>query len=325
MPPELQEEVERGSPDTRRKLEQVWHLLGRLEDEPLDVPGTEAAWADVQRRLDAPPTRPAERAPERGRLRRSPRWIRAALTTTTGLAVLLVGVWLWGQPVAVVVPRGDQRLVTLPDGSTAQLNSDSRLQYRRGFQAWPFVEAAERVVILQGEAYFDVARAAQPFVVETFNARVEVLGTTFNVRARQGRWEDETAVTLASGRVRVRARQHPEDEVTLAEAGQVARIRPASARLDASLALPDHLHRLLAWRQQGFSFIDKPLAFILAEIERRFDLSIDAEAGIALTDSMNLFYTRDVTAEQILRDICLAQDCRYRATSGGYLVFPADP
>ena len=165
---------------------------------------------------------------------------------------------------------------------------------------------------------------ARPFVVETFNARVEVLGTQFDVRARQGPWEGETRVILASGQVRVSAQQNPDSTVVLAEAGQVARIGQTMAVPGASSLQQAQMDWLLAWRQQGFSVVDKPLAFILAEVERRFALSVDVEEGIALTDSLSLFYPRGATAEQIIRDICLSQHYRYRQTSSGFALFPAD-
>ena len=326
MPQALRDEVERGAPETRRKLEQVWHLLGRLEDDALNVPGTEEAWADLQTRLETPAPAPHQkaRASERVPVRRSARRNRVVFPMIAGLAVLLLGVWLWRQPAEVVVPPGAQRIVTLPDGSTAHLNSDSRLRYHRGFQTWPFVPAPHRVVTLEGEVFFKVLPGTRPFVVETFNAQVEVLGTQFDVRARQAPWEEGTRVVLASGRVRVAARQDPDHPVVLAEAGQIARIGQQTAPPDSSQVQPVVMERLLVWRQNGFSVVDKPLAFILAEVERRFAVSIDVEEGVALTDSMSLFYPRGADAEQIIHDICLAQGCRYREMSSGFAVFPAD-
>ena len=85
------------------------------------------------------------------------------------------------------------------------------------------------------------------------------------------------------------------------------------------------MRRLLAWRTKGFSVVDQPLAFILAEVERRFAVSIDTEEGIALADTMSVFYPRGATAEQVIHDICLFQHYRYRETSSGFVMFPADP
>lgn len=326
IPPDVRDYVEREAPEARRKIEQVWGLLGGLERDALNAPSTEAAWADLQQRLDdAPPAKQADRrAPDRKGRRRSNRRAWVGLSMVLSLVVVLLGGWAWRTPVTVVVPRGEQVVVTLPDGSTAQLNSDSRLKYRRGFHAWPFVQAGVRRVRLEGEAFFDVVRGARPFVVETFNARVEVLGTQFNVRARQGLLEGETRVTLASGHVRVTDQTAPAITTILSQAGQGARIGEAAAVPAASATQVEQLDRVLAWRQQGFAVVDQPLASILAEVERRYALSIDVEEGIALTALMTLFYSRGVTAEEIIHDICLSQSCRYRATSRGMTLFPAE-
>ncbi len=326
MPPELRDQIENKAPEARRKIEQVWGLLGRLERDALDAPPTEAAWTDLQQRLDVSlsTTRAARRPPDRPPARQGRRRSWVGLSMVAGLVVVLLGVWVWSAQVTVVVPRAAQITVTLPDGSTAHLNSDSRLRYRSGFLAWPFMPASERRVTLEGEAFFEVVRDARPFVVETFNARVEVLGTQFNVRARQGPLEGETQVTLATGRVLVTDQADLDYTMILSEAGQGARVGEAAAA-PAPLATPvGRLNRVLAWRQRGFAVVDKPLAFVLAEVERRYALSIDVEEGIALTVPMTLFYPRGATAEEIIHDICLSEGCRYRATSRGMALFPAD-
>ena len=325
MPPELRDQLESQPPEARRKIEQVWGLLGHLEHDALDAPPTDAAWDDLQQRLDEPPsTMRADRpAPDRARAQKSRRRAWAGLSMVAGLVVVVLGLWTWQAQVTVSVPRGEQYTATLPDGSTVHLNSDSRLRYRSGFLAWPFVPAGERRVTLEGEAFFEVVRGARPFVVETFNARVEVLGTQFNVRARQGPLEGETQVTLATGRVLVTDQADLEVSTILSEAGQMARVGTVAA--PDTLASPDRrLNRVLAWRQQGFAVVNKPLSFVLAEVERRYALSIRVEDGIALTASMTVFYPRGTTAEEIIHDVCLSEGCRYRATSRGFVLFPAD-
>jgi hypothetical protein len=71
--------------------------------------------------------------------------------------------------------------------------------------------------------------------------------------------------------------------------------------------------------------VDRPIAVILAEVERRYALEIAAEAGVVLTDSMSLFYLRGATPEKILHDLCLNQGCTYRRTSTGFVLAPAHP
>lgn len=300
MPPPLRARVDAEPPDRRRRLARAWSLAGTADAPPPDAPDVDAAWAALAPRLKRPPDRPARR--------RTRRW-----TVALGLPVLLLaaGLW-WRQPVAITVPPGGRAAVTLPDGSTVELNSASRLTYARAFGAWPLRPAAQRRVHLTGEAFFDVVPdAAHPFVVETAGARVEVLGTRFNVRARPER----TEVALVSGRVRVTEAGRP--PVVLARAGQTARLGADPVRITP-------LDQVLAWRRQGFTAIDEPVGAVLAEVERRFALTIDAGAGLPLDAPMTLFYQHDATAEKILHDLCLSQGCRYRRTSGGYALYADD-
>ncbi|WP_457651863.1 FecR family protein, partial [Rhodocaloribacter sp.] len=270
----------------------------------------------LARRLDAPHRRSAaDHRPRR------PGRLRPTVLVPAAVAVLLaVAFGWWSRPATIVAPPGEQRIVRLPDGSTAQLNSASRLRYARGFRAWPFA-AVERRVTLEGEAFFEVEHDGRAFVVETFNARVEVLGTRFNVRARREPTGPETRVLLASGRVRVIDERLPDRPILLSEAGQAARITARPATTDTPAPKVESLERALAWRNRGFTAVEEPLSAILAEMERRYALTFEAEPGIALTDSLTLFYMRPVTAEEILHDICLARNCRYRETSRGFVLF----
>jgi len=79
--------------------------------------------------------------------------------------------------------------VLLDDGSEVTLNHDSRLRYSMAS------EQSIRKVILQGEAFFDVAHdTSKPFVIDVGLAQVEVLGTSFNVDAYKDRSAIEVSV-----------------------------------------------------------------------------------------------------------------------------------
>lgn len=76
-----------------------------------------------------------------------------------------------------IVPAGQRKRVVLSDGSTVWLNASSRLKYPK-----KFIGPTREIILLQGEAYFDVRHDAQkPFIVLAGNTRVQVLGTAFNV------------------------------------------------------------------------------------------------------------------------------------------------
>uniref|UniRef100_A0AB33JN24 FecR family protein n=1 Tax=Prevotella sp. GTC17262 TaxID=3236797 RepID=A0AB33JN24_9BACT len=92
------------------------------------------------------------------------------------------------------VPEGQRAQITLPDGTSAWVNSGSTITY-------PSTFGDERTVSLCGEAYFDVAKDADhPFVVQAGGRRVKALGTQFNVRSYAPGSID---VSLYEGSVRI--------------------------------------------------------------------------------------------------------------------------
>ncbi|MBT1712606.1 FecR domain-containing protein, partial [Fulvivirgaceae bacterium PWU5] len=83
------------------------------------------------------------------------------------------------------------------DHSAGTLNNQRRLFYSSNFP-----QGYAREVVLEGEAYFDIAHdAAHPFVIHTQGVTVQVLGTAFNVEAFTG--QPAVVVTVTRGRVRV--------------------------------------------------------------------------------------------------------------------------
>lgn len=323
FPAELREEMAHRTPEACREIEHVWDLLGHAAPDDVAAPATDAAWEALQQRLRTVPEAAPRRATDR-QPRRHGRLVQRILAGVTALVVVLVaGVWLWQQPLAVQVPYGAQQTVTLPDGSVAELNSGSQLTYTRGFQSLPFVQATTRTVTLHGEAFFEVARDGRPFVVETFNTKVEVLGTSFNVKARPDASGGATQVTVATGRVRVTAQHDPAATVVLEAAGATTTVAPTTTTL--AVTHTSDLERILVWRQQGFSIVNQSVGHLLAELQRRFNVQIEVEEGVVLTDSVNVFYGRAATAEKVIHDLCLAQRCRYRKTSNGFVLLPDQP
>lgn len=93
-------------------------------------------------------------------------------------------------------PSGVKSSHILPDGSTVVLNAASSIEYPRTFGA------DARMVKLQGEAFFQVAKDAdRPFRVLVAEFEVVVLGTTFNVNANL----ESPEVALVEGKVKVTA------------------------------------------------------------------------------------------------------------------------
>lgn len=108
----------------------------------------------------------------------------------------------------IEVPAGKSMDYILADGTLIKLNSGARLQYPMAFAK------DRREVQLEGEAYFDVAHNdRQPFVVNTFACKIEVLGTTFSVNADEE--AGKFSAVLAEGSVKLSDVSDPDKTIVM--------------------------------------------------------------------------------------------------------------
>ncbi|HIG74176.1 MAG TPA: DUF4974 domain-containing protein [Bacteroidetes bacterium] len=315
LPPDLRD----ASAEERAELEQVWARLG---DAPPPAPpaDTDAAWDRLSSRLglDAEPPRSPRRAPDRRSRPLPRRWIGTGLAALAVAVVAFVALPTLVAPVSVQAAPGSTEVVVLPDGSRVTLAPGARLTYAKRFGSW-IGAPSERQVALVGEGAFEVESRTAPFIVETFNARVEVLGTRFGVRAY---WrEGETRVAVEEGSVRVDA------------AGETVQLGAAEGTVVAgsdappTAAQPADASRALAWTSGGLAFDDLPLADAFREIERRYDVQIDAGGNVPADADVTAFYARAPDVRTVLGDLCAAHGLRFEATSRGFTVTasPAAP
>ncbi|HEY8896228.1 MAG TPA: FecR domain-containing protein [Niastella sp.] len=166
----------------------------------------------------------------------------------------------------LVIPRGGQYQLTLPDGSKVWLNAASSLRYPVAFTG------NERRVELTGEAYFEVAKdARKPFHVVTPTQEVEVLGTHFNINA----YSNEPAVktTLLEGSVKVRS----ENSVVL-KPGEQSVLSGAHSLLTIDHS-PD-LEQIMAWKNGFILFNKADIKSIMRQVERWYNVDVEFEGVI---------------------------------------------
>lgn len=160
------------------------------------------------------------------------------------------------------VPAGGEYEIVLHDGTHVWMNAASSLSYPEHFGS------NERIVSLQGEAYFEVAHdAARPFKVITKRQVVQVLGTHFNVKAYDD--DAQTVTTLVQGAVRV------------SSAGKQGLIRPgqqASSDEKNDLEIANvSLKSALAWKNGMIEFQDSSLPQLMRQIARWYDIKVEYE------------------------------------------------
>jgi ferric-dicitrate binding protein FerR (iron transport regulator) len=321
--PDLDEALAELPPEQRRRLARIWAQLGHraTRELPLGAPPADMAWEQLRHRLLH--TNHRLRHTDHRRYDRGPAPPRSrigllGLALAALLAVAVGAGWWLHLPVAQTTGTGETLHVTLADGTELLVAADSRVEYARGFRAFPFRAAERRSVALRGEAFFRVAHGHRPFEVRTHNAVVEVMGTSFNVRARDDEAAPRTLVEVESGQVRVHGLTPESGQVSLS-AGQIASVEPRGLAPVAST----QQERIAVWRHGGFAIHHLPLTDVARELERRFGVTVRLHDDIPPDLPLTLFYQRAADAETIIHDIALAADVRYRVLHGGFELLPA--
>jgi transmembrane sensor len=181
---------------------------------------------------------------------------KTAFAVAAMLIVLLgVGYYLT-LPKNLAAPNGQTYAFALPDASEVLLNSGSDASYR----SWNW--DSNREIALHGEAYFKVAKG-QKFTVETKLGTVTVLGTQFNVRARDNRFE----VTCYEGKVRVWS---PSGKQILLPGQRIIFGSGISAEVIATKSTSPE------WTRHELLFENETYAAVLAELERKYNVKIES-------------------------------------------------
>ncbi|SMD17217.1 FecR family protein [Pedobacter nyackensis] len=155
-------------------------------------------------------------------------------------------------------PRGGMYNVTLPDGTIVMLNAESSLKFPSVFVG------KNRVVELQGEAYFEVTKdKVHPFVVKSEGQTIEVLGTHFNVNSYQTNRFVKT--TLLEGSVKVKGSNN---EVVLIP-GQQAKL--GAGQLNVQQVDPEDA---VSWKNGYFRFNDERIQSVMQQIARWYNIEV---------------------------------------------------
>lgn len=186
-------------------------------------------------------------------------------------------------------PVGGQFGLQLPDGTQVSLNAASSLTYPVSFPD------RDRLVSLEGEAFFDVAtsyRSGQPgakktFSVQSAGATVQVLGTQFNVNGYQD--EPELKTTLIEGSVKVSAGAQSE----ILSPGQQAVVGADGVRVREA-----DTDEAIAWKNGYFQFEEQPLGQVLKQLQRWYGFETDDSAPIP-----SKHFTASISRNQSLSNV----------------------
>lgn len=235
---------------------------------------------------------------------------------------------------AVTAPSLAERLETgygtkskriLPDGTTVWLNAGSKLSYN------------DREATLEGEAFFDVAKdAGHPFIVHAGGVTIEVLGTTFNVKAYDS--EENVEATLISGRIRVQLNHLKGEKIMLAPNEKLI-IRRLPATNNNTQTTPDSREREKEYRVQSVvkpdnspylaetAWVNNTLVFtnetfgdVATKLERWYNVRIRFENDQLKQEQLSgIFEEEDV--QQALQILQMTTRFKYRITDSEIVIF----
>lgn len=179
----------------------------------------------------------------------------ASLLLALGLTAFMPNGWI-GIPHTYIAEKGGRQTVTLADGSSVELNTDSEVRVH--LNRW-----RRDVELIKGEAFFTVIHAPErPFEVRAGSGRIRDIGTAFEVYIKP----EQVVVAVQEGIVEVQAAGKRE----LAAGQQLA----FSNNGEFQALQGQDVAGLTAWRQGNLVFRNRRLDDVLAEIGRYHDIRI---------------------------------------------------
>ena len=238
------------------------------------------------------------------------------ISIAAGLALLLSVNWFLGDSFlssAQEIPMinkttqpGQKSTLILSDGTRIWLNANTTLKYPEQFSG------KERMVELQGEAFFEVQKnASMPFVVNTPRLSTRVLGTKFNVAARRN--SRQTIVSLVEGSVEVTLTHHSSEteSVILKPAEQIV----YDQDLNSSTIESFDASKVSAWKEGRLVFDKETLQEVALQLEDWFGLEVvfahQDLAKCRLKASFN-----DDSLIEVLETMKYALDIKYKVENG---------
>ncbi len=195
----------------------------------------------------------------------------------------------------------------LPDSTHVWLNKNSTLEYPSSFGN------TSRLVVLKGEAFFDVQKNGTPFIVQTEKVQVLVKGTRFNIQA-YGQ-ESSVKTTLEEGKVELKVGNHtdhyvmkPGDQITLDKPmNQITR-----RKVDPS--------NYTAWKESRLIFDNVSLKDMAAKLENRYRIDFTIERKTAESERFSMTIENE-SLEEILELLQLSSDLQISTDNNRIVIY----
>lgn len=229
------------------------------------------------------------------------------------LLCLLVGVSYFNTPadkqiaqLEIHVPYGKKQKVILPDGTKVILNAGSYLRYPQRFQK------DVRNIEFKGEAYFEVAKNKDcPFIIQSQEYRVRVLGTTFNLNNYVD--SEELQLTLCTGKVLM---NFGEEQLKLSPGEQLV-VDKNNMSLGRE---PVNTQNYMLWMKNKLYFNHTPVQEVVRRLERVYNCSIKFDQNRVFNNCLSGTHDNK-SLEAVLKSIRLATGIKYRKENNSYVLY----
>ncbi|MDR2811295.1 MAG: FecR domain-containing protein [Tannerellaceae bacterium] len=187
--------------------------------------------------------------------------------------------------IQISTQSGERADIQLPDGTKVSLNSDSRLSYHpKSFHK------DERRLTFEGEGYFQVSRAdGIPFLVNAKGLQIKVLGTAFNLQAREKYHTAEVA--LEEGSLLLISTQSCREVVLQANQKAILDHRTGNIRVTTEYDIREHS----AWRRGDMVFRNTELPVVLKKIEINYGVAVQTDC----TNYLNECFTGTLPVDNL--------------------------
>ncbi|MGD2034417.1 MAG: FecR family protein [Bacteroidales bacterium] len=200
------------------------------------------------------------------------------------------------------------RELSLPDGSVVSLNKQSKLFRNSEFGR------SNRDIILEGEAFFNVAKNAElPFRIYSMNSTIEVLGTSFNVKTDT----DLIVVSVMTGKVSFYSNEDNEHRLEL-NPDHSGTLDIKTGKLESHDSFDPNS---LAWYTKKFVFRNKPLSEVCRIIADYYELKLMTEEGLEINESITITCSTQSVHEVLSSiNLSLKENIRLIATDKNLIV-----
>ena len=292
------------NPENKRLLDQfgaVWKKLGRIES----VAGIDldAEWNVLESRM-AESEKVVSLQPGR---KRSASFYIGRISVAAMLAVVLTvtGIYTVNRfGYKTLATMNQSKELVLPDGSAVTLNHFSSLKYPRKFTG------EIRSIQLDGEGFFEVeSDPDNPFVINTRDVDIKVLGTSFNVNA----YSENAAVEVIVKTGEVAVTRHGEVPRTII-------LKPGNKgvykKTEETLEITQEIDKnYLAWKTKSFVFEDQTLLDVSKQLSKVYQAEIIIDSD-SLKDARITTTFNDQSLDAILNVLSATLDLDIRKSNG---------